>query len=941
MSTEPFDFGTIVEHPISEELSTAFMDYAMAVIVSRALPDVRDGLKPVQRRILYTMWEEGLLPSRPYRKSARVVGTAMGKYHPHGDQAIYDAMVRMAQDWSLRLPLVDPQGNFGSADDSPAAMRYCVAGDTIVETVNGPIRIDAIVPFAQPESDNKIDIMVFGRHREPVCASMLFHSGFHETFEVVLDNGFKVTATGNHPLLTVDSNGEELWALVEDLDVGQPIALALPSKDFQRSLVAQLPTSNVASIKTKGIQAVYSIKVDSSDHAFIANGLVNHNTEARLATISNSVVSSLDEGVVDFSPTYDDSGTEPVVLPVRFPNLLVNGASGIAVGMATQMAPHNLTEIANAVYKILDNPKVSLNVLLKDVKGPDFPTGGIVIGSQGLKDAYATGKGQVSMRGVAVVEDVSARRKAIIVNELPYTVGPERFITRVAAAVREKKVEGITGISDHTDRFSGLRIVLTMRSGVNPSAVLAQLYKYTPLEERFAFNNVALVQGVPHTLGLRALLDHYIAFQVEIVTRRARWRLDKATTRVHLVQGLLIALDSIDDVVATIRKSRNTDTARKNLRKLLKVSIEQVNYILEMPLRRLVGLEVRKLKDEQKELLTDIKGFKKLLGSKKAQHVLLREELAEIVALHETPRRTQVISVEDAQTVEILETVEITDAPCNITLSRTGKIARDEGGRRKPSLDDVLITRIETSTTSEVFAVSNKGVAYRFPAFEIPQASGAERGVKASQFCGLSSGETIVGLFSSGDIDAGKIPVLVTKRGVLKRINPKDLSQMKEVSVVSLAGDDEVLFCAAQSENSSIGMLTKTGQMLRTLSGRIRPQGRSAGGVAGIKLSADDEVLAAGVIEDGQKAHVIAVVDSGTVKASLWDDYPTKGRGTAGVRSIRFLKGESHLVGGAIVAGPWTYVNAKGHPLGDSAAVKRDASGTILEGAAHSAGAAR
>lgn len=776
--------GTVWSSPIAGELSDSFMEYSMSVIVSRAIPDVRDGLKPVQRRILYAMWEKGLAAEKSHQKSASVVGTVMGTYHPHGDSAIYDAMVRLAQDWSMRVPLVDGQGNFGSPDDSPAAARY---------------------------------------------------------------------------------------------------------------------------------------------------------TEARMSRAAEFLVGDLGEETVDFVPNYSGTTVQPVVLPAKYPNLVVNGAAGIAVGMATNIAPHNLGEVAEAVKLLIADPRATLADLMKKIPGPDFPTGGILIEGEGIKEAYRDGRGTVRMRGRVEIEEVAgARRRGaqLVVKELPYGVAPERFITRTVEAISAKKVEGVTSIADHSDRHSGQRIVLELRAGVNPAAVLAQLYSQTPLEERFSINQVALVGGAPQTVGLKKMLTAWIEAAVEVVERRTRYRLGRAEARLHLVAGLVAALDMIDEVVAEIRRSRSTAAAREKIMKLVGVDETQANYILEMPLRRLVSLERRKLQDEKKELTGSVREMRRLLGSRREQEMVVVAELEEAVETCGDARRTQIISATAAEAAEaVTESVEIADEECVVTLSVTGLVGRDLGGRRRAGADDVLLARIEAKTREEVFIVGADGVAVRRQGYELAAAEGRSRGEKTA---GLGV-KRPVGIFSETELGRGRVPVIVTRRGVVKRVAPADLSKMAEVRIITLEEGDEVVWAGAAAENADIFMVAESGQVLRTPAQKIRPQGRGAGGVAGMRLEEGDKVIAAGaaVVEAGggeSKGVVAVITDGGRVKASALSEYPTKGRATGGVRGVRLLRGETRVVAAGVLDSEWTWVGKSGEALGATELGRRDGSGEILEG---------
>jgi len=769
---------TILESALSDELSFSFMDYAMAVIVSRALPDAADGLKPVQRRILWAMYKSGSRPGGKFSKSAGHVGETMGKYHPHGDAAIYATMVRMAQDFNNNIVFVEGQGNFGSLDDGPAAQRY---------------------------------------------------------------------------------------------------------------------------------------------------------TEARLAPAAMAALADIDEDVVDFQPNYDGTREEPKVLPMRIPALLVNGATGIAVGMATNIAPHNLKEVAEAAKLLLWNPKATPDDLRQHILGPDFPSGGTILGGEGLDEAYRTGKGNITIRGRARVA-TEGRSTQLVIDELPYQIGPEKFITAVVEEVEKGRLDGIRDISDHSDRNTGLRIVIDLKAGVDPEAVLALLYKHTPLEQRFSIQHVALVDGEPRLLNLAEMLSVWVEHQLRVVVRRTQHRLNKAKERLHIVEGLIKALDQIDLVVSTIKRSQNVDTAKKNLKKAVGVDDTQAGYIVDMPLRRLTSLETKKLREEAKELAADIRKLQKILKSDKEQRQLVADELDAWVGELGWERRSRVVS--KWETLEVPTSVEAEDEPCVVTISRSGLVGRDEGGRRQPSYDDVLVAELAGTTRGMIYLCDQTGQAHRVPGYVIPSASGRNRGVRPSQFLSLNPGARLVGGWTDADLEAGRIPAVITRGGVVKTVNPDTLATRSETQqIINLEGGDEIVWVGAVARDDELWFITRQAQVLRTPAAPIRPQGRNAGGVAGIKLADGDEVIAGGATAPDMLGSAVVVVatDGGRVKASPAAEYPPKGRATGGVRTIRFLKGEDHLTAAAL-ADKDRWVVAAGRTVcdldRDAYAGKRDSSGT-------------
>jgi len=793
---------------VSAEMQGSFLEYAYSVIYSRALPDARDGLKPVQRRILYQMTEMGLRPDRGHVKSARVVGDVMGKLHPHGDASIYDAMVRLTQDFILRVPLIDGHGNFGSLDDGPAAPRY---------------------------------------------------------------------------------------------------------------------------------------------------------TEARLEAAALAMTDGLDEDVVNFVPNYDNQLTQPEVLPAAFPNLLVNGASGIAVGMATNMAPHNLVEVVGAARHLLHNPDASLDDLMAFVPGPDLPTGGTISGLAGIRDAYATGRGQFKTRAKVAVESISARKTGLVVTELPYLVGPEKVIEKIKDGVTSKKLSGISDVTDLTDRTHGLRLVIGIKTGFSPDAVLEQLYRYTPLEDSFNINNVALVGGGPRTLGLRDLLQVYIDHRLSVVTRRSQFRLARKKERLHLVEGLLIAILDIDEVIQVIRASDDGEKARARLMDVFDLSQMQAEYILELRLRRLTRFSLIELEAERDQLKAEIAALEEILGDQARIRQVVSDELEEVAERFGTPRRTLLTearpSIATASSRKNAPILEIADTPCRVYLSTTGRAIRvdlaielPEGGgpasaptaRRRTKHDAIRSTVVTTSRT-EVGAITNLGRLVRFSPIDLPNVPensiqlGA--GVKISDYIALASPkERVIGLVS---LTSDSPIALGTRQGVVKRVTPGNYPNRPDFEVISLKPGDAVVGVDQAPDGTEFVFVTSDAQLLRFFASTVRPQGLSAGGMAGINLSAGASVIFFGVVDAAADVVVATVsgsssalagTDPGRAKISVLDEFPAKGRATGGVRAHAFLKGEDELT--VAWAGP-----SPAHGLGPDGALrvlpaagaKRDASGSLLD----------
>ncbi len=790
----PDDFEEhILDIDVGDEMRASFLEYAYSVIYSRALPDARDGLKPVQRRILYTMADMNLRPDRGHVKSARVVGEVMGRLHPHGDSAIYDALVRMEQPWSLRVPFVDGHGNFGSPDDPPAAMRY---------------------------------------------------------------------------------------------------------------------------------------------------------TECRMAPPALAMTTSIDEDTVDFKPNYDSRELEPVVLPSAIPNLVVNGAAGIAVGMATNIAPHNLVEVVQALRHLVGNPRATLDDLMRFVPGPDLPTGGKIVGLDGIREAYESGRGSFRMRATARVENVTPRRKGIVVTELPYGVGSERVIERIKALVQGKKLQGISDVKDLTDREKGLRLVIEVKNGFVPEAILEQLYRLTPMEDSFAINAVALVDGQPRTLGLKEMLEVFLGHRFDVVRRRSVFRRGKAADRLHLVDGLLIAILDIDEVIALIRSSDDAGQARDRLMTVFDLSEPQASYILEMPLRRLTRFSTLELDKEKAELVETIAALDAILEDEKLLRTVVSDELNDVARAYGTPRRT-VLLESAGQSVSAAVELEVADDPCFVYLSSSGLLARttdveapgDGGGRAK---HDVVVSAVRTTARGQVGALTSLGRLVRLGVLDLPTLPGTanhphlQGGAPLSEFLALEPGERVLSLTSLETDTPGQ--ALGTRDGVVKRVNPEVLGNRDAWEVIRLAEGDEVVGAVElRTGDEELCFLTSDAQLLHFAAGQVRPQGRSGGGIAGIRVSAGQRVVSFTAFAPDESAVLVTVSGSGTalpgtepgsVKVAPWAEYPAKGRGTSGVRCHRFLKGEDTLVLAWAGPGPARAAAASGAAVDlPEATGRRDGSG--------------
>ncbi|MAF74170.1 MAG: DNA gyrase subunit A [Micrococcales bacterium] len=744
-------------------MQRSYLDYSMSVIVSRALPDVRDGLKPVHRRVLYAMYDGGYRPDRNFSKSARVVGDVMGNYHPHGDSAIYDALVRLAQPWSLRYPLVQGQGNFGSpGNDPPAAQRY---------------------------------------------------------------------------------------------------------------------------------------------------------TECRMAQLAMETVRDIDEETVDFAPNYDGRTLEPTVLPSRFPNLLVNGSAGIAVGMATNIPPHNLGEVAEAATWLLNNPEapteVRLTALLAIVNGPDFPTGATIIGKRGIEDAYRTGRGSITMRAVVEVDEDAKGRQRLIVTELPYQVNPDNLLLRIAELVGDGKLTGISDVRDDSSSRTGMRLIIDLKRDAVAQVVLNQLYKHTQLQDNFGANMLALVDGVPRTLTLEQFLRYWIAHQIEVIQRRTRYRLRKAEERAHILRGYLKALDALDDVIALIRASATVEDARTGLMELLEIDELQATAILDMQLRRLAAMERQKIIDEYDDLMTKIADYNDILTNEPRQRSIVSEELGEIVGKYGDDRRTEILPWDGEVTDEDLIAEE--DVVVTITSGGYAKRTRSDlyraqrrGGRgvRGAALrqDDVVEHFMVTSTHNWLLFFTNQGRIYRAKGYQLPDASRDAKGQHVANLLAFRPEETIASVLSIPGYDAADYLVLATRSGQVKktRLSDYDTNRQGGIIAINLAEDDEVIGARLVSTEDDIFLASTKGMSVRfTASDEIlRPMGRDTRGVIGMRFREGDSLLSMDIVRPGQ--HIVTITDGGFAKRTLEEEWAARNRGILGVRAMKIDEKRGSLVAAMI-----------------------------------------
>ncbi|PGH44219.1 DNA gyrase subunit A [Micromonospora sp. WMMA1996] len=1186
----PETVAAVVQHDRIEpvglevEMQRSYLDYAMSVIVGRALPDVRDGLKPVHRKILYAMFDSGYRPDRGYVKCSRVVGDVMGQFHPHGDSAIYDALVRMAQPWSLRYPLVDGNGNFGSPGNDPAAaMRYCLTADARIRTVDGTVRIGDVVPDAAPSSETDVELKVRDRNGDLVRASRFFHSGEHPTLRLRTREGYELTGTHNHPVLCLvnvagvptllwkllaeiapgdrvvlqrtvpDEIGYPMLEHVEaavlagafvsegwvserragfnnvdrdffvrvltayDLAVGGPRYVAerviasgstlheldvqdlsalrasvlgemvgarsaakfvpefvwrgpaavkraflqalfegdgssslLPRHTIQvsystrserlarevqqlllefgvvsrqcryengeikvvvtnrrdarifaahvgflgrkqaklESELAQVPASSTAlsgdhvpfvgdfvrehgasrwterdwlrrhnvdrierwerdrdeiaaritepgildvveplvdgrfyyaevtDVTDAGVRPVYSIRVDTDDHSFVSDGFVSHNTECKLDPLAMEMLRDIDEDTVDLQDNYDGRAKEPTILPSRIPNLLINGSEGIAVGMATKIPPHNLREIGAAVQWCLEHPEAdeatTLEALLEIVKGPDFPTHGLIVGQAGIQDAYRTGRGSIRMRAVVEVEEDKRGRPALVVSELPYQVNPDNLAERIAELIKEGKLAGIADIRDESSGRTGMRIVLVLKRDAVAKVVLNNLYKHTQLQETFGANMLALVDGVPRTLNLAQFIRYYVEHQIEVIRRRTAFRLRKAEERAHILRGLSKALDALDEVIALIRRSPTVEDARQGLIRLLDIDEVQATAILDMQLRRLAALERQRILDDLAKLELEIADLKDILAKPERQRRIVSEELGEIIAKWGDERRTKIVPFDGEVSMEDL----IAREDVVVTITRTGYAKRTKvdlyrsqrrGGKGVSGAtlrqDDIVSHFFVCSTHDWILFFTNKGRVYRAKAYELPEASRVAKGQHVANLLAFQPDEQIAQIIEIPNYQVAPYLVLATRNGLVKktRLEEFDSNRSGGIIAVNLRDEDELVGAVLVAPEDDLLLVSKNAQAIRfnATDEALRPMGRATSGVIGMRFSGEDELLAVEVVREG--LDVLVATNGGYAKRTPIEEYPVQGRGGKGVLTAKITERRGGLVGAVVI----------------------------------------
>ncbi|SCL38686.1 DNA gyrase subunit A [Micromonospora pallida] len=1167
------------------EMQRSYLDYAMSVIVGRALPDVRDGLKPVHRKILYAMFDSGYRPDRGYVKCSRVVGDVMGQFHPHGDSAIYDALVRMAQTWSLRYPLVDGNGNFGSPGNDPAAaMRYCLTGDARIRTLDGSIRIDQVVPGAAPSSETEIELKVRDRNGDLVRASKFFHSGEHPTLRLRTREGYELTGTHNHPVLclvAVAGVPTLLWKLLAEISPGDRVVLQrtvpdeigypmlehveaavlagafvsegwvsegragfnntdreffvrvlaaydlavggpryvgqrtiasgsvlheldvqdltalrtsvlgelvgarsaakfvpefvwqgpaaikraflqalfegdgssslLPRNTIQisystrsdrlarevqqlllefgvvsrqcrydngeikvvvtnrrdarifaahvgflgrkqaklESELASVPATStalstdhvpfvadfvrahgatrwteqdwlrrhnvdrverwerdraeiasriteadvldvveplvdgrfyyaeVATVEDAGVQPVYSIRVDTDDHSFVSDGFVSHNTECKLDPLAMEMLRDIDEDTVDLQDNYDGRAKEPTILPSRIPNLLINGSEGIAVGMATKIPPHNLREIGAAVQWCLEHPEedeaTTLDALLGIVKGPDFPTHGLIVGTQAIQDAYRTGRGSIRMRAVVEVEEDKRGRPCLVVSELPYQVNPDNLAERIAELIKEGKLGGIADIRDESSGRTGMRIVLVLKRDAVAKVVLNNLYKHTQLQETFGANMLALVDGVPRTLNLAQFIRYYVEHQIEVIRRRTAFRLRKAEERAHILRGLSRALDALDEVIALIRRSPTVEDARQGLIQLLTIDETQATAILDMQLRRLAALERQRILDDLAKLEIEIADLKDILAKPERQRRIVSEELGEIVAKWGDDRRTQIVPFDGEVSMEDL----IAREDVVVTITRTGYAKRTKvdlyrsqrrGGKGVSGAtlrqDDIVSHFFVCSTHDWILFFTNKGRVYRAKAYELPEASRVAKGQHVANLLAFQPEEQIAQIIEIPNYQVAPYLVLATRNGLVKKTKLEEFDSNRSggIIAINLRDEDELVGAALCAPEDDLLLVSKNAQAIRfnATDEALRPMGRATTGVIGMRFSDEDELLAMEVVREGMD--VLVATNGGYAKRTPIEEYPVQGRGGKGVLTAKITERRGGLVGAVVIS---------------------------------------
>ncbi|MEO2152978.1 MAG: DNA gyrase subunit A [Aquificota bacterium] len=970
----------IIKVPIEEEAKQSYLDYAMSVIIGRAIPDARDGLKPVQRRILYGMYEIGLLPNKPYKKSARVVGHILSFYHPHGDQAVYDTLVRMAQPFTMRYPLIDGQGNFGSIDGDPAAaMRYCVVGNTLVLTDKGLIPIEEIVPNSEPNSDNDIDLKVVSLDRKIHKADKFFNSGTHPVLKVTTDLGLEIEGTFNHPVLVWKRNSEGKpqfeWKLLEQVEEGDYLVgisnsryfpteeniseeeipylveevfspsedtdsslptvavskklllnkvfssseklqlkflkalLAKVGKEFKEKLLLEFSDEETARfvqialinhgvvlkrdknllwvenrkknqileelennrnqkwkyLLTKvvrkeftGLKPVYSVRVQSKCHSFVANGIINHNTEARLTPLAVEMLEDIDKDTVDWQPNFDGSVNEPKVLPSKFPNLLCNGSTGIAVGLATSIPPHNLKEVAKALIAVAENPQITTEEIVeKYIKAPDFPTGAIIENTkEDLIKIYKKGKGSIHLKAKIHVEKQKGGKELIVITELPYQVNKADLIKRIAQLARDKKIKNITDLRDESDK-EGIRIVIEVSRYGEPEKIIQQLLKHTQLKKNFPVNMVVLIDGEPKQVGLKELLWQFVKHRLEVITRRTKYFLRKAEKRLHIVEGLLKAVSDIDRVIEIVRNSQTADEAKTRLVEEFNLTPTQAQAVLDLKLQRLTSLETKALQEEAQKLKNQIEDYKNILLKQARKIDIFKQELQELVKKYGDDRRSFVEYIQGEFSKGLIPVVVYKDG--------TVQPLEDEEQR---DFDKPVVGLLKVSAKEGLYIATNLGRTYWVTGDKLFKTTKVK----------LKEGEKIIGVFRK---EFGRL-LIATKKGYVKKLSLEDFKYTRAGSpIIKLTEGDEVVGIWEAQDWGDILIYTEKGKILRFPTNKVTTTGPSSKGSVGIKLDKGDSV--SGIAALNEEPYVIFITRTGKVKKVRSDQIKVKNKGTKGL----------------------------------------------------------
>jgi DNA gyrase subunit A len=897
---------------LETEMRKAYLDYAMTVIVARALPDVRDGLKPVQRRILWTMHEMGLRSDRPFRKSAAIVGDVMGKYHPHGDVPIYDALARFAQDFTMRYPPIQGQGNFG-----------CFSGDTKVELVNGEQRT-FVELVEMVHRGVRAEVFTLDAHRnvriKPLRAPRLVRRN-DPVVKVTLGSGAEIVATPDHRFMLRDGTYREAGKL-KAKDQLMPFARTAIPERLHRTGAFPIPASLsqvVTAVAPAGRADVYDLTVDVTQNFALAAGVFVHNsidddppahmryTEARPAALAAELLADIEKETVDWYPNYDNRHMQPTVLPARVPNLLVNGSTGIAVGMASNIPPHNLREVAEATKRLVDDPDLTNDDLCETVLGPDFPGGGVIYRFEEQKNietgatervdairrAYANGRGRILMRAKAHVEDGKGGRQSIVVTELPYAVNKATLIEKIADLVQSKRLAGISDIRDESDR-EGMRVVIEIKRDDNAERVLNNLYKHTAMQSAFNLNMLALVDSSPKTLSLKEVLQHHIDYRKQVIKRRTEFDLTRAKERAHILEGFKIALDHIDEIVKTIRASKSPETALANLREKFELSEIQAKAILEMQLRRLTGLERQKVEDEYRETIQLIAELESILGNARKILFLIKQDMDELSAKYGDDRRTKIL---DDLNRELTDQDLVADEDVVITVSSRNYVkrmplstykAQHRGGRGVIGMatrdEDDVEHLVVARNHDRLYVFTDRGRVFAVKVFELPDASRTAKGTPIQNILeAMQSGERVSALIAIRE--GGMVPhlVMATRKGFVKKTPLSDYGNVRRAGLIAilLRKDDRLAWVAAAGDKDRIVIATRKGKAITFKATDTRPMGRQTQGVTGIRLTKGDEVIGMGVVN--ARTEVLSVTENGYGKRTKVEDFPTHNRGGQGV----------------------------------------------------------